>query len=194
MKKPLAVVLSVCIVGIAGYFAYQALMTKGPEESARIYIEAVKAKDFPTIFALNHRTQKRMNIMKRAEQSDMQSLVKNLYDKSEEAFKAMQPSFDPTLTWAEKFFFIPEMEYKILVADKETTSSTPTSDYRSKRVATVLVAVSYPNSSTAPMYRDRKLKEAELRISMIQSRDIVKGIQTEAAKEGWLFQWLQVDD
>ncbi len=194
MKKPLAVVLSVCIVGIAGYFAYKALMIKGPEESARTYIEAVKARDFPTIFASNHRTQKRMNIFERAEESDKQGLVKKLYDKSERAFKAMQPTGDTTLTWAEKFFFIPDMDYKILLAKKETTSSTPTSDYRSKRVATVLVAVSYPNSGSAPVYRERKLREAKLQISMIQSGDIVKGIQTEPAKEGWLYQWLQIDD
>jgi hypothetical protein len=194
MKKPLAVALSVCIVGIPGYFAYRAVMIKGPEESARSYIEAVKARDFTTVFALNHRTQKRMNIFERAEESDKQGLVKKLYDGSERAFKAMQPTDDTTLTWAEKFFFIPEMDYRILGAKKETTSSTPSSDYRSKRVATVLVAVSYPNSGTAPVYRERKLREARLRISMIQSRDVVKGIQTEPAKEGWLYQWLQVDD
>ncbi len=186
--------LSVCIVGIVGYFAYKAVMIKGPEESARAYIEAVKMRDFSTIFALNHRTQKRMNIFERAEKGDKQGLVKKMYDGSESAFKAMQPTNDTTLTWAEKFFFIPEMDYRILGARKETKSSTPSSDYRSKRVATVLVAVSYPNSDIAPVYRERKLREARLRISMIQSRDVVKGIQTEPAKEGWLYQWLQIDD
>ncbi len=194
MKKLVAVVLSVCVVGIAGYFVYKAVMIKGPEESARAYIEAVKARDFATIFVLNHRTQKRMNIFERAGESDMQGLAKKLYDRSERAFKAIQPTDDTTITWAEKFFFIPEMDYRILGAKKETMSSTPTSDYRSKRVATVLVSVSYPNSGAAPAYRKRKLREAKLRISMIQSRDVVKGIQTDPAKEGWLYQWLQIDD
>ncbi len=194
MKKSILVVLVVCTVAIAGYVAYRINLTKGAEASAREYIEAVKERDFATIFALNHRTQKQMNIIARAKESEREGLVKKMYAGSEKAFEVMVPTGDPTLNWAEKFFFIPGMDYRILQVDKETTSSTPSSDYRSKRVASVLVAVSYSNSELAPVYRKKRLKQARLRIDMIQSRDVVKGMQTEPVKEGWLYQWLQVED
>ncbi len=194
MKKSILVVLVICMVTIALYATYKLKVAKRPEAFVREYIEAVKKRDFATIFELNHRTQKRMNIIARAKESDRESLVKEMYTKSESAFNSMPPTADPTLTWADKHYFIDGMDYKILQASRETVSSTPTSDYRSKRVANVLVSVSYPNPVQAPVYRKKRLKQARLRIDMIQSRDVVKGMQTQAVKEGWLFQWLQVED
>ena len=194
MKKPALVVVVVCVVVAVVYAVYNNILTKGPEASAREYIEAVSARDFATIFELNHRTQKRMNIIARANENDQKDLVKKMYSGSETAFNAMVLAGDPGLAWAEKFYFITGMDYRILQAHKQTISSTPSSDYRSKRIASVLVAVGYPDPVQAPVYRKKRLKKARLWIDMIQSRDVVKGIQTQAVNEGWLYQWLTVEE
>ena len=194
VKKSIIVVFIICMLVIIFSVVFTVYNTKGPETLARVYIEAVKAQDFTTIFDLNFRTQKQVNIIARAKESDQKDLLKKIYVGSETAFKAMVPTSDLTITWAEKFYFIVGMDYKILQTNKETTSSTPSSDYRSKRIARVLVAVSYPNLDQAPAYKGKKLKKARLWINMIQSRDVVKGMQTEAVKEGWLYQWLQVEE
>ncbi len=194
MKKSALIFVAVCVVAALAYAVYNFVTTKGPEVSAEEYIEAVRERDFAMIFELNHRTQKRMNIIARANEDDRSELVENMYAASETAFNSMALSGDPDLAWAEKFYFIPEMDYRVLQTRKTTTSSTPSSDYRSKRTASVLVNVSYPDPNQAPGYREGRLKEARLRIDLIQSGDVVKGMQTRAVREGWLYQWLKVED
>ncbi len=106
----------------------------------------------------------------------------------------MKRTQDLTLTWAEKFFFVPEMEYSIVGVDESTGAGTPSSDYRSKSMAIALLSVSYPNPDTAPVYGRKKLMEARFEVHMIQSRDVVKGMHTRPVKEGWLYHWSRIDD
>ncbi len=194
MKNSVLVTFVVCLVAIAISAVYRIYTAKGPEAFAREYIEAVKERDFATIFGLNHNTQKRLNIIARARENVRTELAKKMYTGSETAFNAMVPASDLTLAWAEKFYFISEMDYEILRVDKETTSSTPSSDYRSKRIASILVDASYLGLDRAPVYRGKRLKKVRLRIDMIWSGDVVKGMQTEPVREGWLYQWLKVEE
>jgi hypothetical protein len=194
VKKAIIFVLAISVVGIAGELAYNAISQKGPEDALKAYIAAVQEREFAIIFWLNYRTQKQMNILARADDRDVEALAERIYENGERTFDSAQPTNDLTLRWAEKFFFVPEMEYSIIGAKKTITAGTPSSGYRSRSTATVSVAVTYLSPDTAPVYRDKRVREAKLEIHMIQSRDAVKGMHTKPVKDGWLYHWSRIDD
>ena len=194
MKKAIIFILAVCITAIAGEFAYYAIKQKGPEDALNAYIAAVQDREFAIIFWLNYRTQKQMNILARADRREAEALVEKIYDGGERTFNSVKHTEDLSLTWAEKFFFVPEMEYTIVGVDKTRTAGSPSSDYRSKSTATALVTVTYLSPDTSPLYRYKKVREAKLEVHMIQSRDVVKGMHTKPVKEGWLYHWSKIDD
>jgi hypothetical protein len=194
VKKAIIFVLVIAIVGIAGELAYNTISQKGPEDALKAYIAAVQEREFSIIFWLNYRTQKQMNILARANDPDVETLVDKIYESGERAFNAAQRTDDLTITWAEKFFFVPEMDYSVIGAKKTTTAGTPSAGYRSRSTATVFVAVTYPSPDAAPVYRDERIREANLEVHMIQSRDAVKGMDTKPVKDGWLYHWSRVDD
>ncbi len=194
MKKVIIFVLAVCVAGIAGEFAYEAVKQKGPEDALNAYIAAVQGREFSIVFWLNYRTQKQVNILARAGEEEMEARIETIYQGSERAFRAMERTDDLTLTWSEQFFFVPGMEYRILGIDKAKTAGTPSSDYRSQSTATASVSVRYLNPDESPVHGGKKVKEAKLLVHMIQSGDVVKGMHTKPVKEGWLYHWSRIDD
>ena len=194
MKKAIILVLAAFIAGIAGEFAYDAIKQKGPEDALKAYIAAVQAREFAVIFWLNYRTQKQMNILARADDREVEALVEKTYLGGERTFNSVKRTDDLTLRWAEKFFFVPEMAYRIVGVNETTTAGTPSSGYRSKSTATALVTVTYSSPDMSPVYRDKKVREAKLEVHMIQSRDVVTGMRTKPFKEGWPYHWARIDD
>lgn len=195
MNRAIAFISTLCVAVIAGYYLlYASTGGKSPEKAVVTYIEAMKSRDFPTLFSMNHRTQKRTNIIDRAPENEQAALLEKVYAESEAAFKAMQRTGKPDLTWGEKFFFVPEMRYELRQAETEKEAGTPSSDYRFNNMAVVTLDVSYPNLDISPDYKGRRLKQATLHIDLIQSKDVVKGMQAEPVNQGWLFQWLRVDE
>ena len=195
MNKTIGAVFAVCIAMVAGYYGYQTVKMEGPDKVVRSYIEAMKTRDFATLASINHRPQKQANIISRAPESERRDLLKEMYAGYRQSLEAMLPNNNTTITWAEKFYFVPGMEYQIVRVRKEKIpGSTPSSDYRYRDFATVIITVGYPASDIAPEYRGRKIREATLQIDMVQSRDVVKGMQGKPVKEGWLFKWFIIDD
>jgi len=194
MKKAIIFILAACITAIAGEFAYYAIKQQGPEDALEAYITAVQNREFSIIFWLNYRTQKQMNILARADRREVDALVEKIYQDGERTFDSVKRTEDLTLPWAEKFFFVPGMEYNIVGIDKNKTAGTPSSDYRSRSTATAFVTVTYLSPDRSPVYRYKKVREAKLEVHMIQSRDIVKGMHTKPVKEGWLYHWSKIDD
>jgi hypothetical protein len=193
MNKTLRMLLLVCIAGGAGYFSYKAINAAGPEVVAQSYIEAMINGDISTVLSINHRPQKQANLIIRAPKSEQANLLKEMYEGYQRSFEAMLPIDNTTITWAEKFYFVPGIKYQIIREEKKKSPGTPSSDYRFRSVATVVIMVSYPNPDISPEYRGSKIREAILQIDMVQSRDVVKGMQGKPVKEGWLFKWFSID-
>ncbi|VAX11261.1 hypothetical protein MNBD_GAMMA26-861 [hydrothermal vent metagenome] len=194
MKKSIGVLLGVCIAVTAGYFAYQIVNIEGSDKVVQTYIKAMKERDFGTLATINHRPQKQANIIARAPKNEQEGLLKKMYEGYRQSFEAMQPSNNTTVTWAEKFYFVPGMDYQIIrVEEERSPGSTPSSDYRYRSVASVIITVSYPTLDISPEYNGRKIRAATLQINLVQSRDVVKGMQGKPVREGWLFKWFMVD-
>ena len=194
MKKTVGVVLVACLVGVVGYFTYESAAAKKPEAVVRTYIKAMMNRDFDTLAAINYRPQKQANIIDRAPEAEQAKLLQKMYEGYRKSFEAMKPIDNTTVTWSEKFFFAPGMDYEIIHVEKKTSPGTPSSDYRFRSVATVVIAASYPSPDIAPLYGGRRIKKANLQIDLIQSQDVVKGIQAKPVHEGWLFKWFLVDE
>ena len=194
MKRSIGVVLALCMAGAVGYLGYKTVTTDGPGEVAQAYIEAMQERDIDALVAINHRPQKQANIINRAPESEQEGLLKNMYDGYRQSLEAIAPGDNTTVTWAEKYYFVPGMEYRIVRVEEVKSPGTPSSDYRFRNFAGVIIAVSYATSGNSPEYHGRRIREATLKIDMVRSRDVVKGIQGKPVKEGWLFKWITIDD
>lgn len=194
MKKAIFVIL-LLILALIGYIAYETVAVRGAKESTKAYIEAVRERDFDTIYRMNQRTQKQVNLIFRGREENKEEFLKGLYEGHKKNFESMQLTDNLTLLWSEKFFFIPEMEYKVIKVERKKGKDTLSPSYKSlERVAIVTVDVEYKNPLTSPIYNDKRIKQAIFEIDTILSRDIVKGLKTKPFKEGWLFQWLRIDE
>jgi hypothetical protein len=196
MKKIVALTLLLIVVGIVSYAGYQVFAKKGPSESLISYVESVKERDFQTIYGINHRTQKQVNLVMRRsdDENDKEGLLEKIYDRHKKNFDSITSSDNPTFLWAEKLFFIPEMEYTILQVKRLKEGGSPTSFYRSHSLAIIMVDAAYTNPETAPLYSGKRIKQVKLQVHMILSRDVVKGLRTKPFKKGWLFQGLKIDE
>lgn len=194
MKKYVSLIL-LLVLALIGYISYKLAYEKGPKESVTAYIEAVRNGNFDTIYSLNQRTQKQVNLIFRGREENKEELLKGLYEGHKRNFESLQPTDNLTLLWSETFFFIPEMEYKILKIEKRKEKDTLSPSYRTlERVAIITVEIEYKNPLTSPIYNGKKIKEGRFKIRAILSSDVVRGLKTQPFKKGWLFQWLVVED
>jgi hypothetical protein len=196
MRRIFSVVFILVFAGIVSYAGYQFFAKKGPGEFLISYIEAVKERDFQTMYRINHRTQKQVNLVMRRsdDENDKEGLLEKIYDRHKRNFDFITFSDNPTLLWAEKFFFIPEMEYTIRHVKRLKEGGSPTSFYRSYSLAIIMVDAEYTNPETTPLYGGKRLKQVKLQVNMILSRDVVKGLRTKPFEKGWLFQGLKIDE
>lgn len=192
-QKILIAVAAVVIIGIAAYFL---LFRQSPANQAvtdlKAYIEGVQNRNFDVVFNHNGVVQRRKAIIDQRTEGNKEKELKDLYDESKSSFDQAAPTSDPRAQWAEKSFFIPGANFKVLgvemVEDKENPSQ-PASD---RINAVITVEVDYPDKNTAPDLNG-KVKSVVYKVTMVNSKNISRVIRTAVEEKKWLFMTIGIN-
>lgn len=191
------IILSLFIIFIAAAVLYVFLIgndKKAVRETANIYIEAVRDRNFDMVYNLNASSQKRRLFALKSSNSNNSELIRQTYEGQKASFDSAQPSFDFNAIWVEKFIFIPGMKYTIAEVAMERNADNPTSFYRKRIDAAVEVEVEYEKKGAAPQYDGKNIRKAVYLIKMIHSKNLARTVKGIVIDDKWLFKGITVKE
>lgn len=193
------VVLSVITIFIAAVGLYIFLIgndKNAVQETVGAYINAIKDKNFDVIYNLNAASQRRKLFVLKGSDANKDELLKQEYNEQKALFDSAKTNvFEINSSWAEKSIFSPDMNYRILNVAMEQDIDNPTSFYRKRINAAVIVEVEYNKKDTAPLYEGKNIKKANLLVSMIHIKNIAKAIKARGvAEDKWLFKGIAIKE
>lgn len=193
------VILSIIIVFTIAVVIYIFLAgsdKKAVKETVDSYINAVRDKNFDTIYNLNAASQRRMLFALKGSDANKNELLKQEYNEQKALFDSAKANvFEINSSWSEKSIFVQDMNYRIANVAMEQDIDNPTSFYRKRINASVLVEVEYNKKDTAPLYEGKNIKKANLLVSMIHIKNIAKAIKARGvAEDKWLFKGIAIKD
>ena len=191
------IILSIFIIFIAAAVLYIFLIgndKKAVRETADIYIKAVKDRNFDMVYNLNASSQKRRLFALKGSNSNKSELIRQTYEEQKASFDSAKPSFDFNAIWVEKFIFIPGMKYTIAEVAMERNTDNPTSFYRKRIDAAVVIEIEYDQKDTAPLYKGKNLKKAVYLVRMIHSKNIARVVKDVVVDDKWLFKGIAVKE
>ena len=199
MKKSLVFITlgALLIGGALLYYLTTASPAKEAVEAARAYIEAVKNRDFKTIFNYHGPSQKRRFLILIKGGSQMEDYIERLYREQEQSFLSASPpsSLSGAWGWMEKFLFIPSGKYKITEATlhkHEENVSLPLQNINVRYYVVVTVKAEYPDREGAPVIGGSTIKSALLDMTMVHSSNIARTLRGKITTDRWLFNAISV--
>jgi len=194
------IILSIFTILIAAAVLYIFLIgndKKTVQETAGLYIKAVRDRNFEMVYNLNATSQKRIVFVLKGSDSNKSELIQQAYEEQKASFDSASlggPAFDFNALWVEKFIFIPGMTYKIGGVVMERNIDNPTAFYRKRIDATVVIDIEYDQKDTAPLYKGKNVKKAVYLVKMIHSKNLTRVVKDIVVDDKWLFKGVAVKE
>lgn len=166
--------------------------TSKARQALEQYIEAMKKSDFQTLYELNSVAQRKVALISRGAEADREANLKNNFEEYKTLFNSIQGNEVSHAVWAEKLLFPTESNYTITSVTVEDDTESKTAAFRNRMIARAEVKVSYPNRETAPIYEEKRIKEAVYVAILISGEDVVRGIQSKSIVSDWLFKNINI--
>jgi len=168
--------------------------TSKAKQALEQYIEALKKSDFQTLYELNSVAQRKVALIYRGAEADRETNLKNNFEEYKALFNSIQGNEVSHAVWAEKLLFPIDSSYSITSVTVEDDTESKTAAFRNRMIARAEVKVSYPNRETAPIYEEKRIKEATYVAILISGEDVVRGIQSKNIVSDWLFKNINIKE
>ncbi len=200
-RRGLIAAMAVATAGaiMATYYLTSSSASREAADAARIYIEAVKNRDFETIFRYHGASQKRRFLIMVKGGSGMEDYLDSLYRDQKTSFENAPPPHNirGAWGWMEKFLFIPSGRFEVAGVEMkrhEENVSLPLQSINVRYYGVVTIRATYPDKERAPLMGGRRLKSALLEMKMVHSGNIARTLRGRITIDRWLFTSLSAGD
>lgn len=195
MIKKITLFLIIIFVVIGGLYVFLINSAeRAVRETANVYLEAVRDREFEIVYKFNASSQKQMLFIFKGSDANKEEILKLAYHEQKRLFDSVQQTFDPHAIWSEKAALIPDMNYKVAEIVMQRDIENPTAFYRKRINATVEVEVEYIKQGTAPIFEGRGIKKAIYRIKMVHTKNIAKAVKLTPLEDKWLFKGIAIKE
>ncbi len=200
-RRGLVAVMAVVVAGsiMATYYLTSSSASREAIEAARIYMEAVKNRDFETIFRYHGPSQKRRFLVMVKGGRETKDYMDSLYRDQKTSFENAHPPQNLTGAWGwmEKFLFIPSGRFEVAGVEMkkhEENVSLPLQNINVRYYGVVTIEATYPDRDRAARIGGRSIRSALFEMKMVHSSNIARTLRGRITTDRWLFDSISARD
>ena len=159
-----------------------------PEGVMKQYVNAIKARDFKTIYSLNRVTARQKYHLEQTSVGNVETILKTNYEENKAAFDSAEFTLTPAVQWGEKYFFPPSAKVSFGKPEriKPVGDDPVNAEYEKALTVKIHVTAEYPDVNEAPKLGDRAIKTAVYDCALGKIRT-GKSVRVYDLDEKWYF-------